>query len=269
MNSSKASRPAPPPAGNGANGHGGNGNAAKAASPYARFIPREELNSFAAWTPGALTGGDAPVSPVQRAEPPAPPAPPQPSPEEELATQVRAARSSGYQDGYRDGLVALDGFKQSFASQITAQLGTIAQSYSRQLDALQQEMARALAVSATHLARQIVRSELAQRPELVAAVAQEAIDTLLLSAQHITLRVHPDDHALVAQGAADVLEARGARLLPDAGITRGGCVVESDIGVIDGSMETRWRRAVASLGCDESWNGAPPVDEDDAEVAAA
>jgi flagellar assembly protein FliH len=250
MSSSKA--PAPP------------GGAPKPASPYARFIPREELNSFAAWKPGALTGNeDAPQAPVQRAEPPAPPAPPKPSPEEELAAHVKAARTAGYQDGYRDGLVALDGFKQSYASQITTQIGAIADSYTRQLDALQQEMARALAVAATHLARQIVRSELTQRPELVAAVAQEAIDTLLRSAQHITLRVHPDDHALVAQGAADVIEARGGRVISDADVTRGGCVVESDIGVIDASVETRWRRAAASLGCDERWSGAARADEDD------
>lgn len=259
MSSSKAGRPAPPPL---------NGAGARPASPYARFIPREELNSFAAWKPGALTSGEAPpVAPVQKAEPPAPPAPPKPSPEEELAAHVKAARSAGYQDGYRDGLVALDGFKQSYAAQVTAQVGAIAQAYSRQLDALQQDMARTLAVTATHLARQIVRSELSQRPELVAAVAQEAVDTLLLSAQHITLRVHPDDHALVAQGAAEVLEARGARLLADASITRGGCVVESDIGIVDASVEARWRRAAAALGCEEGWNGAVPRDDEDDEAA--
>jgi flagellar assembly protein FliH len=263
MSSSDTSRPAPPPRG-AAKSPAQGAAPAKPASPYARFIPREELNSFAAWKPGALSGNEgASPSPLQRAEPPAPPAPPKPSPEEELAAHVKAARSAGYQDGYRDGLVALDGFKQSFASQITAQVGALAQSYSQQLDALQQEMARALAVSATHLARQIVRSELTQRPELVATVAQEAIDTLLLSARHITLRVHPDDHALVAQGAAEVIEARGARLLADPAMTRGGCMVDSDIGVIDGSIEARWRRAAAALGNDETWSGGHPTDDDD------
>jgi flagellar assembly protein FliH len=251
-------RPAPPPGGSTKEG------AAKPATPYSRFIPREELNGFSAWKPGALSGAEeTQASPLQRAEPPAPPAPPKPSPAEELAAHVRAARSAGYQDGYRDGLVALEGFKQSFASQVTAQIGALTQSYNQQLDAVQQEMARALAVSATHLARQMVRSELVQRPELVAAVAQEAVDTLLLSAHHITLRVHPDDHALVSQGAADVLAARGARLLADAAVTRGGCVVESDIGVIDASLETRWRRAAASLGIAEAWNGAPAADDDE------
>lgn len=252
MSSSKngPSRPAPPPPNKGAAA------GATAARPQAfgRFIPREELSGFAAWNPSALSGAEEADKGVQR---PAPPEPEKPSPAEELAEAVRAARTAGYQDGYRDGLVALEGFKQSYAQQITAQLGEVTQSYMEQLDALQQQMARALAVSATHLARQMVRSEIEQRPELVVTVAQEAVDTLLLSARHITLRVNPDDHALVSQGAADVLAARGARVIGDSTVQRGGCVVESDIGVIDGSVEARWRRAAASIGCDASWNEAP------------
>jgi flagellar assembly protein FliH len=227
-------------------------------SVYSRFIPREELNSFASWNPGTLSGAAEPPAagvrrPAAEAEKPV---------VEDPAVALRAARQAGYQDGYRDGLAALDGFKQSFAAQITAQVGLLTQSYGRELDALQQDMARALAVTATHLARQIVRSEVEARPELVATVAQEALDTLLMSAQQITVRVHPDDHPLVAQGAADVLAARGARLLADGSIARGGCLVESDIGVIDASVAARWRRASASLGCEEPWgNDDPSSDE--------
>ncbi|NKI93111.1 flagellar assembly protein FliH [Rhizobacter sp. SG703] len=244
-------RQVPPPAGS------------KPANSYSRFIPREELNSFAAWTPGSLSGGnEAPNPGVHRPEPPAPPAP---NPVDELMAQLKQVRQTGYQDGYRDGLVALDGFKQSYAAQVTAQVGALVQGFGQQLDDLQQDMARALAVTATQLAKQMVRSELSVRPELVAVVATEAIDTLLLSARHITVRVHPDDHALVAQGAADVLAARGARLLSDAEVLRGGCLVESDIGVIDATLEARWRRVAASLGCEQEWEGdeapLPEIDE--------
>ena len=225
-----------------------------AARAYARFIPREELNGFAAWQPGDIAGGPAPQANVQRAA------------EEsarvdvaaELAARLRAARQAGYQDGYRDGLVALEGFKQGYAAQTTAQIGVLLQSFGDELGGLQQDMARTLAVAATHLARRIVRAELASRPALVAQVAQEAVDTLLLSARHITLRVHPDDHPLVAHGAADVLAARGARLLADASMSRGGVLVESDIGVIDATLEARWRRAAASLGSDEAWAADEP-----------
>ncbi len=225
---------------------------------YARFIPREELSSFAAWSPGDLGGLGAPSHPLRRASDEAAKNGAAGAAEvaEQIAAQMRAARQSGYQDGYRDGLVALEGFKQSFAGQTTAQVGALLASFGDELAGLQQEMARTLAITATQLARRIVRSELGLRPELIAHVAQEALDTLLLSARHITLRVHPDDHALVADGAADVLKARGARLLPDASMARGGCLVESDIGVIDASIDARWRRAASALGIDEPWEAA-------------
>ena len=111
--SSSRQRNVPPPAGAGAAG-------AKAAI-YARFIPREELSSFAAWSPGDLSGaGPATSSAAAQAEP-TPPV----DPVEQQAELVRQARQSGYQDGYRDGLVALEGFKQSFAHQATLQVGQL------------------------------------------------------------------------------------------------------------------------------------------------
>jgi flagellar assembly protein FliH len=184
----------------------------------------------------------------------APAAAPATAPVPDTAALVHAARQQGYQDGYRDGLVALEGFKQSFAMQTATQVAALVRSTGEQLDGLQQQMAQALAGAAIELARQIVRSELTTRPELVASVSIEALDTLLLSARHITLRVHPDDHALVAAGATDDLAARGARLINDMGVTRGGCVVESDLGVIDASIEARWHRAAAALGQDVPWD---------------
>jgi flagellar assembly protein FliH len=228
---------------------------------YSRFIPREELSSFESWSFGDVSAGVAPGPAAREAEAPLDPA-------ELHAQQLRAARQSGYQDGYRDGLVALEGFKQSFASQTTTQVGALVRSVGEQLDALQQEMARALAATATALARQVLRSELETRPDCVTQVAEQALDALLLSARHIVLRVHPDDHALIVAGSAEAIAARGARLVADAQVARGGCRVESDIGLVDATIDERWRRAVASLGSDLPWQDVvpptPPVVASDA-----
>jgi flagellar assembly protein FliH len=231
-------------------------------NPYARFIPREELKGFSAWNPDALNGA-APKAEagVTRPKPPAPPVPPPTpaaapvEPDVLLEEQLKAARQSGYQDGYRDGLAALDAFKQSFAKQVTAQVAEVAVNFGAQLDAIQGEMAQALARASVSLARQVVRNQLATQPQLVATVATEAIEALLLSARHIVVRVNPQDHGLIADGAADTLAARNARLVADPSISRGGCRVESDIGVVDASMETRWRLAAGALGQGEEWNG--------------
>ena len=91
-------------------------------SIYSRFIPREELNDFAAWTPGTIeSAGDSQEHPVrsQRAEEPAVAAP---NPHDELQAMLQANRQQAYQDGYRDGLVALEAFKQSHARQLSAQM---------------------------------------------------------------------------------------------------------------------------------------------------
>lgn len=233
-NSSKAFRNVPPPPGPGP---------ARAASPYSRFIPREELGAFAAWHPDTL---NAELEPAAAAAAPAEAAAPQ--------AQVAAARQAGYQDGYRDGLVALDSFKQSFATQMTAQLGQLVQSFHAQIDALEQQMAQAVAQAAVMLARRVVRAEIHAHPEQVAELATQAVYTVLQSARQIRVLVHPDDHALVAAGAAEALQSRGARLLPHPEVARGGCLVESDLGCIDASIDTRWREAAAVLGSELPWH---------------
>jgi flagellar assembly protein FliH len=224
-----------------------NGTANKA--PSARFIPREELQDFAAWRPSAFGGSAASTGGAG-----VKPAAPETDPAEALQAALLAARQSGYQDGYRDGLVALEGFKQSFAQQMSAQIGALVAQFQGQFDSVEQQIAAGIARAATQLARQVVRAELTTQPDLVAKVAEDAANAVLMSARHIRVHVHPDDHALVAVGAAEALSARGARLMATPTVTRGGCLIESDAGAIDARIETRWGQASALLGQPVPWN---------------
>jgi flagellar assembly protein FliH len=72
----------------------------------------------------------------------------------------------------------------------------------------------------------------------------------MLSARHIVVQVHPLDLPLVATGAAEVLQARGARLQANADIQRGGVLVQSDVGSVDAGISTRWAQAAAALGAE-------------------
>ncbi len=236
--------PAPPPADKQPGAHA-----------YSRFIPREEISSFSAWQPGAFGDkpapgpGAAPQPDGGRRSPAAPAQPPPPSPQ----AQLKAAREGGYHDGYRDGLAALESFKQTYSAQVSGQVGAVVQALQGQLDLLERDLAQRIAGVALEIARQVVRDELKSQPGHVVAVAHEALSALLVTARHVSLRLHPEDQALVASGAAEALAARGARLVADARITRGGCLVESDIGSIDAQVATRWQRAAATLGQESSW----------------
>jgi flagellar assembly protein FliH len=249
------------------------GDPARTGQLYTRFIPREELGSFANWSPDAIGAGDGSTKPpVERraangdrraAAPAAPPSAAEAARltalQQQHAAALKAARQQGYQDGYRDGLVALDNFKQTFAQQITAQVGQLFEACGQQLEGLQERMAEAMATTAVQLARQVVRQEVATRPDLVLAVARDAIESLLASARGLRLRVHPDDHAVLLEGARELFDRRGVTLVTDAGIARGGCRLESDLGVVDAEIATRWAAAAAVLGRPQvEWVDTPP-----------
>ena len=270
----------------------------RAGSSYSRFIPREELGSFTAWQPGALTGterraedrrgeergtterrggaasttpaggvpngagpGGANGGPPGSARPGAAAAGAPPvTTAVEWQARVTAARQAGYQDGYRDGLVALEGFKHSFAQQNTAQIGALLVALDEQMQAMDGVMAQAVARTALLLAQQVLRSEVQTRPEIVAEVARQAINTVMHSARQLTVHVHPQDLPLVSQGAEEALAARGARLRADSSINRGGVLVHSDVGTVDARLDTRWAEAVAAFG-------VPPLPFDHSRLA--
>lgn len=226
------------------------------ASSYSRFIPREELSDVAAWSPEALSGAaNRARAPISAPAPPAPPAAarPAPPPEPDVHQLVHAARQTGYQDGYRDGLAALDAFKASFAQQLCAQLGQLVTSFDAEFLALETQMAESLARTAVELARQIVRSEITQRPEHIATVAHDAVEALQMSARHVRVRVNPADFELVMSGAGEAMKARDAQLLPDPAVARGGCTVDADIGSVDASLAARWQQAAAAMGQTSLW----------------
>ncbi|MEO6277100.1 FliH/SctL family protein [Roseateles sp.] len=233
---------------------------------YARFIPGEELHGAKAWSLDNL-GGNAPApfsparpaAPAPAAAPVQPPPPPEPSAQE----QLNAARQTGYQDGYRDGMAALDAFKHSFAQQISAQVGVVVKNFDAELQALEGDMATSLARIAVELARQVVRSELTQRPELIARVAHDAVEALQLSARHVRVRVHPDDFPLVQEGAGAELQAREAQLIPDAEVARGGVKVDADVASVDATIAARWLQAVSAIGQKSIWEDRRGGEDDD------
>lgn len=232
------------------------------AASYARFIPREELGRAVAWVPDSL---DARLrrEAGQAAGHEPPPAPAPVDPEVQRAArqaQLQARLAEVFEQGRQLGCEettermraeaseALASFRQQQASEVGAPVAALLVQFQQGIDALEQSLAKRLAGIAMQMARQVVRSELQTSATLVVDVTQEALAEVLLSARHITVKVHPEDLAWIEQGCADAFEARGARLIADTHIERGGCLVESDLGVVDARLATRWASAVAAMG---------------------
>ena len=232
------------------------------AHPYQRFIPREEIQAVQAWTFAPV---DEATLAAQRAEAEA---------RERAAyaareQQLKEAHARGYTEGFEQGRQtgaqemreALEAPLRAQAEAQAQRLADLLASVQAELEGLRARVADELLALACELARQVVRRELAQPLEPLRAVVAEALDELGEEAQPATLRLHPDDLALLQPTLEALLAGRRVQALADARLSPGGCVLESPLGVVDATIERRWARALSTLGRSAPWQPAPAVME--------
>ncbi len=103
---------------------------------------------------------------------------------------------------------------------------------------------------AVAIAQRLVRGELARQPRISQQWIREALE-LAATCQTITLRLHPDDYAAVGDwrellGAEFGLHAP-TQILPDPGIDRGGCRIDTEFGSIDQQLTSQLARVAEEL----------------------
>lgn len=100
------------------------------------------------------------------------------------------------------------------------------------------------------VARKVIIHEVSQDRSILAAVIQNAISDLSVR-EEITVRINPDDYQLVTSGRDELLhrELLNERLLlkADPSVAAGFCLVDTDMGTIDASLEGQMDQIYRSL----------------------
>ena len=175
---------------------------------------------------------------------------------QQLALLEREAFAKGYEQGERSGNEAAGKRGEAMLRRLTetiAELTALRASMIKQTEAQLVELALAVA-------RRIVHREVALDRNLLIAIVRVALDRLGESA-HVTVRLHPEEFE--ATGAARVAEFTGTDItfVPDARVGRGGCRVESDMGMLDAGVDAQIQEiARALLGEDRIGTRAPRHD---------
>lgn len=152
-------------------------------------------------------------------------------------------KEEGYQAGFKEGQAKAQAEAQRFV-QATAKL-------ERGLNELDAKVADELLALAIELAREVIRQEIAARPETLLAVVREALGQL--PHQHAAIYLHPDDASLLRSYLGEQLTHAGHRIHEDVKLARGDCMVESGGSQVDATVAMRWRRVLAGLGIDAAW----------------
>ncbi len=224
---------------------------------YSRFIPSEEVGEFTQWKFGAVDGSQL-VEPEPEVLPE-----PLPDPAELEAAQLAlieqacdAAFSQGLAQGQADTTLEwqqrMDDYVAGQAQEMSQSIANVVQSLQESLAAMQQRMAQDVLLLACDIAREVVRRELSVSPDVLEPVVREAVGMLVSEGRPALVRLNPADMGAVEQPLRDEMGA-GIQWVADAAVPAGGCLVESGGTVVDGSVEKRWERAIASLGLESPW----------------
>ncbi len=91
------------------------------------------------------------------------------------------------------------------------------------------------------IAEKIVGRLVRENPEMIKSVVRQALERSL--GDRITVRVNPEDYKSLMESDHDFREVldRTKRLSfrEDEAISKGGCIVETEVGTIDGQLETQ------------------------------
>ena len=152
-------------------------------------------------------------------------------------------RESGYQEGFQKGYQegSRKGYDENLhlLRQQAAEFSSLLESLNEPFKNLDQRVEQELVSLAMAVGAQIVRREIKVDPGQVVAVVREAVASLPVASQKITLRLHPEDAELVRSSLSLDEMTVPWQLIEDPLITRGGCQLDTESSHIDATIEQR------------------------------
>jgi flagellar assembly protein FliH len=149
------------------------------------------------------------------------------------------AHAEGYQAGLKAG--------EEDAGKRVARLDELLDSLARPFELLDESVEKNLVDLAIKIARQLFRRELRVDPSHIIGVVREAIQLLPGSSRDVTVRLHPEDMALVEELLAKPEGERAWSVAEDPLIDRGGCKVVTENSRIDAQIEKRFEAVITSI----------------------
>lgn len=210
-----------------------------------RIVFAEDLGETSPWNPGPLAGAARTRSERRPAADRGSEPPPGPTYEDGLR--------DGYARGLEDARLRLEAERRAEAEAAARRLDALVGEVTAGLAEVQRAMATDVTSLAVEIARSAFGATLRVREDAIEPAVRAALEAIVGEHARPVLRVHPDDAAWVGEHLVPMLEARGVQLVPDASLLPGGCRVETPRGTVDATVQARWRRALAALGCDDDW----------------
>jgi flagellar assembly protein FliH len=198
-----------------------------------RSFEVEEVRQQGTWLSEGWPGG--PKGSAVSVTRPAAPGQPVESVQERLARLEREAYEKGFEQGQKDGLSLGEKRVQETLGQMKTLLRAMTGLKKQVYDEAEAELLRL----SVEIARQIIRREVATDPSVVTRAVRAAFEYLGDQSQ-VRISVNPEDMKEVQRLLPDLAQLHrleGFELVEDSAVERGGCILETGFGRINGTIE--------------------------------
>lgn len=170
--------------------------------------------------------------------------------EDGFAKGYEEGRQQGQEDGTKQGLaegkkLGLEQSQELIEQQLSA-LETMLDRLQQPLKQIDDQVEQQLISLALAMAKAVIHTEIQTNEQVILQALQQATEALPLQKEHIRIKLHPDDLAIIEQHfTPEQIEQRSWLLLAEPAISRGGCKLETELSAVDRSVEQRVESSLA------------------------
>ena len=178
---------------------------------------------------------------------------------EDAQIQSEALRNAAWQEGFYEGQTAGRAAAETTAREewdteklaLRSQVSEIVASIGAARQALWERQEAEMVAFVLAIARQVIKTEVAQNPEVVRSVIQSALRRVT-DKEQVRVRVSVGDAGRVRAMREDLLSTLDGlhhlEIVDDRRVGDGGCVIETGAGTIDAKIETQLAEVERAVG---------------------
>ena len=163
-----------------------------------------------------------------------------------LAHLEQEAYEKGFAQGQKDGEELGRRQYETLANRLKDILKSLDEAVSEHVLTLEPQLFSLLKV----MVEKLVLKEVSTSPEVIKTCLREALGHVVEQTQ-VKIHLHPDDVEFLEEVLGELREEfariRDFEILSDPNLSRGGCLLETEFGLIDATLDRRWREIFAKL----------------------
>jgi len=157
--------------------------------------------------------------------------------QELLKKAYEESREKGYREGFEKGIKDADEKIKNLVEEYKKSLNSLNTLREKIYEEAQSEMI----LIVKEALKKIVASEIKSSEEFILNVVKETVKNVV-ETKKIVIKVSPEDYRYLSENREKLdssLSGKEIELVEDPAITRGGCIIQTDMGEIDSTVETK------------------------------